>query len=75
MIMINAVAISDTAYESQWYRMKAEEQQIIEFIIHRAQQPYEIKGLGVFPCTLETFIRVRHFTDAEHQGKGLINDS
>lgn len=58
MIMINAVAVSDTAYESQWYRMTRADQVIVEMIIRRAQRPYEIKGLGVFVCSLETYIRV-----------------
>lgn len=59
MITVNAVAIGDTAYESQWYRMGRGEQVIVEMIIRRAQRPQEIKGMGVLVCSLETYLKVR----------------
>lgn len=58
MIMVDAIAIGDAAYESQWYRMRHNDQVIVEIIIRRAQRPFEIKGLGVFVCSLETYIKV-----------------
>lgn len=58
IIMANALQISDTAYESRWYLMTAEDQVIIEMVIRRAQRPFEIKGLGVLVCSLETLLRV-----------------
>lgn len=63
IIMINAVRISDTAYESTWYQMQPVDQVIIEMIIRRGQRPYEIKGLGVFVCSLETYLRVSQAFD------------
>lgn len=57
--MVNAVLIGDTAYESYWYQMAHDDKVIVEMIIRRAQRPYEIKGLGVFVCSLETYLRVR----------------
>lgn len=56
--MANALSIADTAYESRWYLMTAEDQVLIEMIIRRAQRPFEIKGLGVLVCSLETYLRV-----------------
>lgn len=58
LIMIIAVSIGDTAYESQWYRLTRDDQVIVEMIIRRAQRPYEIKGLGVFVCSLEAYVKV-----------------
>lgn len=30
----------------------------VELIIRRSQRPFELKGLGVFVCSLETYLRV-----------------
>lgn len=58
MVMIHAVSIGDIAYNSHWYAMSPGDKVIIEMIIRRSQRPFEIKGLGVLVCSLETFLRV-----------------
>lgn len=58
MVMIYAVSIGDIAYNSHWYAMSPADKVIIEMIIRRSQRPFEIKGLGVLVCSLETFLRV-----------------
>lgn len=71
--MINAVTISDTAYESTWYQMQPVDQVIIEMIIRRGQRPYEIKGLGVFVCSLETYLRVSQAFDRKKRNLECYN--
>lgn len=58
-ITVNVGSIGDFAYNMPWYYMPRSEQMIVEMIIRRAQQPSEIKGLGLFVCSLETFSKVR----------------
>lgn len=58
-ITLNAEFIGDIAYNMPWYQLPRSEQMIIEMIIRRSQQPCEIKGLGLFVCSLETFLGVR----------------
>lgn len=57
-ITVKTVSIGDIAYNSPWYQMTRNEQVFVEMIIRRSQRPYELKGLGVFVCSLETYLRV-----------------
>lgn len=54
----NGHLIGDIAYDSLWYQLPHDEQFIVQMIIRRAQTPFTLIGLGVFTCSLETFLRV-----------------
>lgn len=58
-----AVSIGGIAYNSPWYQMSRNEQFMVEMIIRRSQRPYEIKGMGVFVCSLETYLKVNRFLE------------
>lgn len=47
--------IGDIAYNAQWYYMKKSEQFMIQMMIIRAQKPFEMKGMGIFDCSLAAF--------------------
>lgn len=55
----NVASISDRIYDLNWYQLPQNEQIVIQVIIRRAQIPFELKGLGVFVCSLETYLRVK----------------
>lgn len=57
-IIVGTGSIGDMVYNSQWYSMAHNEKFIVETIIRRSQRPYELKGLGVFVWSLETYSRV-----------------
>lgn len=46
------------AYNLLWYHLAHPEQFIVQTIIRRSQDPFELKGLGVFVCSLETYLTV-----------------
>lgn len=56
--MINVMTIGDHIYELHWYQLSRNEQFVVQMIIARSQKPFELKGLGVFECSLETFLKV-----------------
>lgn len=58
-ITIKSVSIADIAYNSSWYQMPRADRICVEMIMRRAQRPYELKGLGIFVCSLETYLMVR----------------
>lgn len=58
-LTINGMLIGDHIYELQWYQLKRNEQFIVQTMIIRAQKSFELKGLGVFVCSLETFSAVK----------------
>lgn len=57
-IIDDTESIGDIAYNSSWYEMSRAEPVCVEMIIRRAQRPYELKGMGVFVCSLETYLTV-----------------
>lgn len=61
-ISINALAVADMAYNILWYHLAHHEQFIVQTIIRRSQDPFELKGLGVFVCSLETYLTVAYKT-------------
>lgn len=54
----NAIEIGHIAYSAVWYQFPKHEQYFIKMISYRAQVPFEIKGLGVFACSLDTYVAV-----------------
>lgn len=57
-IAAETASIANVAYNALWYQMRREEQIIVEMTIRRSQKPCAIKGLGVFVCSLETYLMV-----------------
>lgn len=57
-LTINTASIGDIAYSSQWYQMPRTERICVQMIIRRSQRACEIKGLGVFVCSLGTYLTV-----------------
>lgn len=55
---INATSIADRIYDLQWYQLSSTEQFFVQMVIRRAQKPFELKGLGVFVCSLQIFLKV-----------------
>lgn len=55
---LHAVSIADRIYDLHWYQLPQNNQIYVKFMIKRAQRPFELKGLGVFVCSLETFLGV-----------------
>lgn len=58
---IEMATIGDIAYNSPWYRMSRNETIVVQMIIRRSQQSCELKGLDVFVCSLETFLKVNFY--------------
>lgn len=54
----NALSIADIAYEMSWYQASQYENYVIQMVIMRSQEPFELTGLGVFVCSLGTFLKV-----------------
>lgn len=52
------MSIGDRVYGLHWYELQRDEQFAVRMMIQRAQKPFELKGLGVFVCSLETFLTV-----------------
>lgn len=48
----------DIAYSSPWYQMSRMERICVEMIIRRSQQLRELRGLGLFVCSLEVYFKV-----------------
>lgn len=55
----NTLTVGDIMYGLHWYRLSHIEQFLVQTMIQRSQNQFEIKGLGVFVCSLETYLRVR----------------
>lgn len=74
-VTTNAQTIGYIVYNSLWYRFDRHEKYRIRMIIHRAQQPFNILGLGVLVCSLETFLKVfaRVLEICERQYKALFS--
>lgn len=50
--------VGDRIYELHWYQMSREEQFLVLMVIQRSQMPFELKGLGLFVCSLENYLKV-----------------
>lgn len=55
---INAMSIGYRVYDLQWYQLPRAEQFIVQMLLHRSQVPFELKGLGIFVCSLEKYLMV-----------------
>lgn len=55
------MSIGDRMFDLHWYQLRRSEQFIVQIMIQRAQRPFELKGLGVFVCSLETYLKVNEF--------------
>lgn len=55
--------IGDVVYNLLWYEkhFQATERSFVLMVIYRSQQAIQIKGLGLFSCSLETFLAVRFY--------------
>lgn len=62
-ITTKAMEIGDAVYNLLWYEkhFPATEQSFVLMAIYRSQQAIQIKGLGWFSCSLETYLAVRSF--------------
>lgn len=54
----NVLSIGNIAYDAMWYRLPSKNQSAIEIMIRRSQTPPEIKGMNLFVCKLETYVKV-----------------
>lgn len=59
---INAMLVGDRIYELNWYEISRNEQFMVRVMIQRAQKPFDLKGLGVFVCSLETYLKVKQIS-------------
>lgn len=50
--------IGDVAYNSLWYEVLVKEQKMIILTICQSQRKFQLTGLGIVDCSLETFLRV-----------------
>lgn len=57
-LTLNAMSIGYCVYGLHWYQMSCNEQIMVQMIIRRSQKPFELKGLGLFACSLETYLKV-----------------
>lgn len=60
-IINDTESIGDIAYNSPWNQMPRTVRVCGEMIIRRSHRPFELKGMGVFVCSLETFLKVRQW--------------
>lgn len=56
---LNVLSVGDRIYELNWYELSRNERFFVLMMIQRAQKPFELKGLGVFVCSLETYLKVK----------------
>lgn len=70
-IATNALMIGDIVYDLAWHQLPCAEQQFMRMVMHRSQKMIKIKGLGVFVCSLETFLKVR--THANHNTASICD--
>lgn len=50
--------VSDTLYNVDWFEFPIKEQQMISFMIRRAQIPFHFRGNNSITCSMQTFLRV-----------------
>lgn len=54
---INAMVIGDEIFDLDWYKLPRDQQLFVLLILQRAQKPSDVRGLGFFTCSLETFLK------------------
>lgn len=52
------MVMGDLVYDLHCYQLLPDDQFIVQTIIQRAQKLCELRGLGVFVCSLGTFLKV-----------------
>lgn len=52
------MSIGNQIYNLHWYQLPRSEQFIVQLMIQRANRPFTVKGLDVFVCSLEVFLKV-----------------
>lgn len=52
------MSIGDRIYDLLWYQLPCDERILVQLIIQFANQPYELKGFGIFVCSFDTFLKV-----------------
>lgn len=52
------LGISDIFYESMWYKLPKQEQQLVILPIQRAQRVFRLNGFKLIYCSLGTFLMV-----------------
>lgn len=52
--------VGEIVYDLHWYKLPTAKQWITQRIIHRAQEPFVFKGLGIIYYSLATFGKVEH---------------
>lgn len=50
--------VGNIVYDSLWYEMPKQEQFMVQMVMRHAQRPFELRGMGVFVCSLQTFLTV-----------------
>lgn len=50
--------VADTLYNVDWFEFPVKEQQMISFMIRRAQIPFYFRGNDSITCSMQTFLRV-----------------
>lgn len=55
---VDVTLAADFIYDLTWYQLPRKQQFIVQMITMRAQIPYNLKGLGVFICSLEAYLKV-----------------
>lgn len=58
MLTVYAMSVGDILYDLSWYDLPRYDQFIVQIVIRRSQDAVELKGLGVFVCSLETYLMV-----------------
>lgn len=55
----NMMSMCELVYDLNWFQLSRHEQFIVQTIIQRSQRQFELKGLGILICSLETYLKVR----------------
>lgn len=55
---INVMSLGDVIYDLHWYQLPHRQQFIVQMIIQRSQQQFELKALSIFVCSLDTYLKV-----------------
>lgn len=55
-----SLKVTDIVYTSNWYQFPIEYQRFIQIWIQRSQKTYIFDGLGLFACSLPTFMAVSY---------------
>lgn len=52
------MALCDVIYDLHWFQLSRGEQFVVQTIIQRSQQQFELRGLGILMCSLDTYLKV-----------------